>query len=183
MLFGSATLKANDVAGLLAALGLAKSGGIAAPVDLSADLALRGGQLAAPRLTGNVAGSKVDGKLTWRFVAPDAVDPDVALAQSIAGETPELMAEVKGDLSLDRASLASLFGPLLGAPQSLAADTRFAPPGLDPPPLDLNLRIGALDLGAARRRAERARGYGWTAVGSTSTMWRWSLGRPTRRGV
>ena len=50
-LFGSATLKAGDVSGLLAALGLAKSGGVAAPVDLSADLALRGDQLALPRLT------------------------------------------------------------------------------------------------------------------------------------
>ena len=121
-LFGSATLKANDVSGLLAALSLAKTGGVAAPVDLSADLALRGGQLALPRLTGNVAGSKVDGKLTWRFVAPEAVDPDVALAQSIAGEAPDSMAEVKGDLSLDRANLVSLFGPMLGAPQSRAAD-------------------------------------------------------------
>jgi hypothetical protein len=159
-LFGSATLKANDVSGLLAALGLAKSGGVAAPVDLSADLALRGGQLALPRLTGNMAGSKVDGKLTWRFVAPEAVDPDVALAQSIAGEAPASKAEIEGDLSLDRASLAGLFAPILGAPQSHAADSSFAPPSLDPPPLDLKLQIGALDLGAGqtgRRTSARLR--------------------------
>jgi uncharacterized protein involved in outer membrane biogenesis len=159
-LFGSATLKAGDVSGLLAALSLAKSGGVAAPVDLSADLALRGGQLAAPRLTGSVAGSKVDGKLTWRLVAPEVVDPDVALAQSIAGEAPGSKAEVAGDLSLDRANLAGLLGLMLGAPQSHAADAGFAPPSLDPPPLDLNLRIGALDLGAgqtARRASVRLR--------------------------
>jgi len=159
-LFGSATLKTNDVSGLLAALSLAKSGGVAAPLDLSADLALRGGQLALPRLTGNVAGSKVDGKLIWRFVAPEAVDPDVALAQSIAGEAPASKAEVEGDLSLDRASLASLFGPILGAPQSRAADSSFAPPSVDPPPLDLNLQIGSLDLGAGqtgRRASARLR--------------------------
>ena len=49
-LFGSATLKADDVSGLLAALGLAKSGGVAAPVDLSADsrLARRPARVAAP---------------------------------------------------------------------------------------------------------------------------------------
>ena len=159
-LFGSATLKTGDVSGLLASLGLAKSGGVAAPVDLSADLALRGDQLALPRLSGNVAGSKVDGKLTWRLAAADAVDPDVALAQSIAGETPDSKAEVGGDLSLDRANLAGLFGLMLGAPQSRAADAVFAPATLDLPPLDLNLRIGALDLGAgqtARRASARLR--------------------------
>ena len=107
-----------------------------------------------------MAGSKVDGKLTWRLVAADAVDPDVALAQSIAGETPDSKAEVGGDLTLDRANLAGLFGPMFGAPQSRAADAGFAPPSLDPPPLDLNLRIGALDLGAgqtARRASARLR--------------------------
>ena len=159
-LFGSATLKAGDVSGLLAAFGLAKSGAVAASVDLSADLALRGDQLALPHLSGNVAGSKVDGKLTWRLAAADAVDPDVALAQSIAGETPGATAEVSGDLSLDHANLATLFGLMLGAPQSRAVDAAFAPASLVPPPLDLNLRIGALDLGAgqaARRASARLR--------------------------
>jgi uncharacterized protein involved in outer membrane biogenesis len=159
-LFGSATLKAGDVSGLLASLGLAKSGGVAAPVDLSADLVLRGDQIALPRLSGNVAGSKVDGKLTWRLVAADAVDPDIALAQSIAGETPDSKAEVGGDLSLDRANLAGFFGLMFGAPQSRAADPVFAPASLDLPPLDLELRVGALDLGAgqtARRASARLR--------------------------
>ena len=164
-LFGSATLKAGDISGLLATLGVAKSGGVAAPVDLSADLALRGDQLALPRLSGNVAGSKVDGKLTWRLVAADAVDPDVALAQSIAGETPDSKAAIGGDLSLDRANLATVLGLMLGAPQLRAVDATFAPASLDPPPLDLNLRIGALDFGAgqtargasARLRMDRGR--------------------------
>ena len=159
-LFGAATLKAGDVSGLLAALGVAKPGGVAAPVDLSADLSLRGDQLALPRLSGSVAGSKVDGRLTWRLVAADSVDPDVALAQSIAGEAPDSKAEIGGDLSLDRANLATLFGLMLGAPQSRAVDAAFAPASLDPPPLDLNLRIGALDFGAgqtARRASARLR--------------------------
>ena len=159
-LFGSATLKAGDVSGLLASLGLAKSIGVAAPVDLSADLVLRDDQLALPRLSGNVAGAKVDGKLTWRLVAADAVDPDVALAQSIAGETQDSKAEIGGDLSLDRANLAGLFALMLGAPQARALDAVFAPASLDPPPLDLNLRIGALDLGAgqtARKASARLR--------------------------
>jgi hypothetical protein len=107
-----------------------------------------------------VAGSKVDGKLTWRLAAADAVDPDVALAQSIAGETPDSKAEVGGDLTVDRANLAGLLGLTLGAPQPRAADAGFAPPSLDPPPLDLNLHIGALDLGAgqtARRASARLR--------------------------
>ena len=46
------------------------------------------------------------------------------------------------------------------APYSRAADAVFAPPSLDPPPLDLNLRIAALDLGAgqtARRASARLR--------------------------
>jgi uncharacterized protein involved in outer membrane biogenesis len=159
-LFGSATLKAGYVSGLLAALGVAKSGGVAAPADLSADFALRGDQVALPRLSGNVAGSKVDGKLTWRLVAADAVDPDVALAQSIAGETPDSKAEIGGDLSLDRANLATLFGLMLGSPQPRAVDAAFAPASLDPPPLDISLRIGALDFGAgqtARRASARLR--------------------------
>ena len=49
---------------------------------------------------------------------------------------------------------------MLGAPQSRAVDAAFAPASLDPPPLDLNLRIGALDLGAgqtARRASARLR--------------------------
>src|SRR5580692_9959694 len=91
--FGSATLKADNVSGLLAALGLAKSG-VNAPIDLRADLALRGGQLAIPRLTGSVAGAKLDGDATWRPAAAEAVDPDVALAQSIAGEAPASQAQL-----------------------------------------------------------------------------------------
>ena len=117
--FGSATLKADSVSGLLAALGLAKSG-VNAPIDLKADLALRGGQLAIPRLTGSVAGAKLDGQATLRPGAVEAVDPDVALAQSIAGEAPASQAQLEGELSLDHASLIGLLGPVLGAPQMIS---------------------------------------------------------------
>lgn len=159
--FGSATLKADNVSGLLAALGLAKNG-VDAPINLTADFALRGGQLAIPRLTGSIAGAKLDGEATWRPAAAEAVDPDVALAQSIAGEASAAQAQLEGELSLDHASLIGLLGPVLGAPQAnpggpqanpgasqaKTMDASFAPPPLDPPPLDLKLRISALDLGA-----------------------------------
>jgi hypothetical protein len=49
---------------------------------------------------------------------------------------------------------------MFGAPQSRAADPVFAPASLDLPPLDLELRVGALDLGAgqtARRASARLR--------------------------
>jgi hypothetical protein len=49
---------------------------------------------------------------------------------------------------------------MLGAPQPRAVDAAFAPASLDPPPLDLSLRIGALDFGAgqtARRASARLR--------------------------
>jgi len=145
-LFGAATLKAGDVSGLLVALGLVKPGAIAAPLDLAVDVALRGDALALPRVTGSAAGSKVDAKLTWRLAAPEAVDPDVALAQSIAGDPAGSKPGLQGDLSLDRVNLASLLGPTFGVPAS--RDASFASPSLDPPPLDLNLRVGAVDLGA-----------------------------------
>ena len=160
-LFGSATLKANDVSGLLAALGLAKPGGVAAPVDLSADLALRGGQLAAAAPDGKRGGveSRRQADLAARRAGRRSIPTSRWRSRSPA-KRRALKAEVEGDLSLDRANLAGLFGPMLGAPQSRAADAGFAPPSLDPPPLDLNLRIGALDLGAgqtARRASARLR--------------------------
>ena len=153
-LFGSGTLKADNAAGLLTALGIAKNAVVAAPVDLKIDMALRGDRLAIPHVTGNVAGAKVDGALSWRPEAAAAVDPDVALAQSIAGEAPADAAQIEGELTLDRANLLALFGALLGTPQSKPGDqtgivaASFAPPSLDPPPLDLKLHVGALDIGA-----------------------------------
>ena len=169
-LFGSATLKSDNVSGLLVALGLTKAGALAAPVDLSADLALRGDTLALPRLAGNVAGAKVDANLTWRPAPAEAIDPDVALAQSIAGETPASSAQLAGELSLDHASLAGLFGPVLGAPQTNSADAGFTAPVLDPPPLDLRLHIGALDLGAGAPARVATPACAWATAGSTSTI-------------
>ena len=122
---------------------------------------MRGDQLALPRLVGNVAGSKVDGKLTWRLVAPPRRSiPTSRWRSRSPAKRRNSKAEIGGDLSLDRANLAALLGLMLGAPQSRAVDAAFTPPSLDPPPLDLNLRVGALDLGAgqtARRASARLR--------------------------
>ena len=73
---------------------------------------------------------------------------------------PLRSAQLEGELSLDHASLAGLFGPVLGAPQTNSADAwTYRAAALDPPPLDLKLHIGALDLGAgppARSASARA---------------------------
>ena len=160
VLFGAASVKADNVMPLLATLGLAAPAGPAVvPVDLAGDLVLRGGEVGLPRLTGTAAGAKVTGELRWRPaiepIAASSIDPDVALAQSIAGEPQAApSAQIDGELSLDRASLAALLSLPLGAarpaePGANWSEAKLAPPLVDPPPLDLRLKIGALDLGGA----------------------------------
>ncbi len=156
ILFGAATMKTDDVSALLAALGLGpSSAGPPTPVDLSADVVLRGGAFGFPRVSGTVAGVKAAGRLRWRpaveSVSAAAIDPDVALAQSIAGEAPPAAAEIDGELSLDHASLGALLSLPLGVasppkPGAKWSDAPFAPPLVAPPPLDVSLKIGALDL-------------------------------------
>ncbi len=157
LLFGAATMKADNVMPLLATLGLGASVATPiVPVDLSGDLVLRGAELGFPRLAGAVAGARIAGRVDWRPaiepVAVSSIDPDVALAQSIAGE-PQAgsTAQIGGELSLDHASLAALLSLPLGAPQPAKpgakwSDAKFAPPLVDPPPLDVRLKIGALDV-------------------------------------
>ncbi|MGD0185479.1 MAG: AsmA-like C-terminal region-containing protein [Roseiarcus sp.] len=157
LLFGAATVKSDNVMPLLATLGLGASvSSPLVPVDLSGDLVLRGGRLGFPRLTGTLAGARLTGQLGWRPavdpIAAASIDPDVALAQSIAGEpqaTPT--AQIDGELSLDHASLATLLSLPLGAaqparPGAIWSDADFAPPLVAPPPLDVALKIGALDV-------------------------------------
>jgi len=157
VLFGAATLKTANAAPLSAAFGLgAPVASPATPVDLAADVVLRGAELGFPRLSGTVAGVKIGGQLRWRPaiepVAAAAIDPDVALAQSIAGEaqTPTT-AQIDGDLALDHASLPALLSLPLGVaapppPGAKWSDAPFAPPLVSPPSLELRVKIGALDL-------------------------------------
>ena len=157
VLFGAASVKADDIMPLLAALGLGAP--VAAPVvsvDLSGDLVLRGAEVGFPRVTGTVAGAKVTGQLHWRPaiepIAATSLDPAVALAQSITGEPQAApTAQIDGELSLDHASLAALLSLSLGAPQSARpgekwSEANFSPPLIDPPPFDVRLKIGALDV-------------------------------------
>jgi len=157
VLFGAATMKADNVMPLLATLGLGASvASPVVPVDLSGDLVLRGAEVGFPRLAGTAAGAKITGRLAWRPavepIAASSIDPDVALAQSIAGEPQAApMAQIDGELSLDHASLAALLSLPLGAPQPAKpgakwSEATFASPLVDPPPLDVRLKIGALDV-------------------------------------
>jgi hypothetical protein len=157
VLFGSGGVKADNVMPLMASLGLAAaSDAPVVPVDLSGDFALRGGEVGFPHVAGTLAGAKVIGRLRWRpAIAPVAlssIDPDVALAQSIAGEPQAApAAQIDGELSLDHASLAALISLPLGATQPAKAGARwsdagFAPALVDPPPLDVALKVGSLSL-------------------------------------
>jgi hypothetical protein len=175
-LFGAATVKSDNIMPLLATLGLGGSvNAPAAPVDLAADLVLRGQEVRVPRLTGSVAGSKLSGQLNWRPppepTPASSIEADVALARSIAGEAPVATAtQIDGDLTLDRASLSALLSLPLGAlppakPGTKWSDAKFAAPLVEPPPLEIRLKIGALDVteglqarsAAARLRMERGR--------------------------
>jgi hypothetical protein len=160
VLFGAASVKADNVMPLLATLGFAEPAATpVVPVDLSGDLVLRSAEVGFPRLAGSAAGAKVTGQLRWRPpiepIAASSIDPDVALAQSLAGEPQTApTAQIDGELSLDRASLAALLGLPLGAarpaePDAKWSEAKFTPPLVDPPPLDLRLKIGALDIGEA----------------------------------
>ncbi len=176
LLFGAVTMKADNVMPLLATLGLgAPAATTAVPVDLAGDLVLRGADVGFPRLVGTAAGSKITGRIGWRPaiepIAASSIDPDVALAQSIAGESQAApTAQIDGELSLDHVSLAGLLSLPLGALQPVKpgakwSDAKFAPPLVDPPPLDVRLTIGALDVAdalqgrrvSARLRMDRGR--------------------------
>ena len=156
-LFGAATVKSDNATPLLAALGFASSAASSAiPVDLAGDLVLRGAELRFPRISGTVACAKVSGQLTWRPPAEpapiSAVEADIALARSIAGEAPISTAtQIEGDLALDRASLGALLSLPLGLPQppkpgAKWSDARFAAPLLAPPPLDVALKIDSFEV-------------------------------------
>ncbi len=155
-LFGSATVKSDNGMALLAALGLASSSTAAiVPIDLAGDFVLRGAEVRLPRLAGTVAGAKITGRLDWRQPTPapvSAAEADVALARSLAGEAPTSSAtQIDGELALDHASLGALLSLPLGPQQPAKSgakwsDAHFAAPLVDPPPLDVQVKIDSLDV-------------------------------------
>ena len=163
---GGATIRSGNVAPALVALGLSPpNANLSLPADLAADLVGGIESVAANRLTGTLGTSKLAGALAWRATpTPDAatLDPDVALAQRIAGETPESSpGGVRGDLSLDRLAASSLVAAPLGLPANAKAasgwsDVKFGPPLFAAPAVDVKLRVAALDLadGAQGRNLE-----------------------------
>ncbi len=155
IVFGTATLKSDNVLTALAPLKIVRPpAGVAAPVDLSADFALRGEKLALPRVVGVIAGSKVAADLSWTprpEIDLAALSADVAKAEAIAGEASPPAGGFRGEISLDHASAAALLmlplGPLAPANPARGGPTKFAEPLVDPPLADVALKIGALDLG------------------------------------
>ena len=155
--FGAAALKGANLLPLLSMFGFAApNAGPVAPADLSAEFVLRGADASLQGLSGTIAGARITGNLVWRRpVAPiDATGPDVvaALARSIAGDAPEATpAQISGNVLLDRATLGTLLALPLGpsAPVKASArwsDAPFAAALFKPPPTDVRLRIGALDI-------------------------------------
>ena len=155
-LYGSATLKSDNILPALIALKLASSAaGIVAPVDISGDFTLRGEKLAWPRIAGTIAGAKVAANLNWTppaAIDASALSSDIAVAERVAGEAPPRAGGLTGEISLDRASASALLsmplGPLAAAKAGQRwSEAKFSDPLLIPPLADLKLKIGSLDLG------------------------------------
>jgi hypothetical protein len=155
---GAATFKASDAGPLLALLGVAPPEGSAVvPAEMSAAATWRAGRLDLAQLRGAAGRARFTGALTYRPAAAPAnetaiADPDVALAQSLAGEdTTAATPQLEGALLVDHLSLAALTGLALGAPQPAKAgatwsDTRFAAGLADPPTAAIRLQIATLDI-------------------------------------
>jgi hypothetical protein len=124
---------------------------------MSAAATWRAGRLDLAQLRGAAGRARFTGALTYRPAAAPAnetaiADPDVALAQSLAGEdTTAATPQLEGALLVDHLSLAALTGLALGAPQPAKAgatwsDARFAAGLADPPTAAIRLQIATLDI-------------------------------------
>jgi uncharacterized protein involved in outer membrane biogenesis len=154
---GAGGVKATNATPLLAVLGIAAPDAAAIPVDLSVGTIWRGDRLSFPQLQGMVGRAHFAGDLTYTPASEQPapaipVDPDVALAQAVAGENSAAAApELEGSLSVDRLPLAALTSLALGAPQptktgALWSDAKFSAGLANPPSTDIALKIGALDV-------------------------------------
>ena len=171
-LFGSARIKAPNLAPLAAALGLAPAnGGALGPADIGFDATLRGDQWKFSRLAATIAGVKASGDLTFQPVQPavtlealSQASADVSRAEEAVGSgaaagrppTPA-PAAIEGELTVERMPLGTVLALALGPTQPGRAgarwpETRFAPPPLSPPSAAVKLNVGALDMSGLEAR-------------------------------
>ncbi len=145
---GKATLKSANIAPLLQALGLAAAdaGKTAAGAagEAATDIAIVAGGFEAQKLAGNLAGTKFEGRLSYRFSVPG---DSAAVPESFV---PRLT----GALSLGRTSLAGLASLSLGPmPEARAGatwpDTAFGTGLAYPPPSEISVTAAAFDLSSA----------------------------------
>ena len=110
------------------------------------------------RLRGSLGSTKLEGGLTWAppavEAAPTILDPDIALAQAIAGESAVARsAQIEGQLTFDRLGSKDLAGLALGAAPAKSgvawSSAPFAPPLARTPPADMKIAIRKLDLSDA----------------------------------
>ncbi|HZZ62705.1 MAG TPA: AsmA-like C-terminal region-containing protein [Roseiarcus sp.] len=160
-LFGSAKLRCANVVPFAASLGLAPSGGTIGPVEVGADVTLRGDKWTISRLSASIAGLEANGELAYeppaKAVAASLAIPDLALAEqaingpdgSASGARPPA---ITGQLAFNRLPLAGLLALALGPPQpakagSLWTEAKFAAAPLNPPPFALRVNAATLDAG------------------------------------
>ena len=166
LLAGPVTLKSGDLFPALAALGFGAAGtGVAAPADLAAEARLSESGAHFTKLAGMLAGAHVSGALDWTSRRETvSLDRLVAMAQGADATDAALppAPSLTGALEIDHASLAGLLSLALGRPGAARpgavwSEAPFGPALLNPPSLDLGLKVGALDLGAATGRSVSAR--------------------------
>jgi hypothetical protein len=155
---GAGAMKASNAMPLLSVLGITSlDAAVAVPTDLSAGIIWRDGRVILSQLQGTLGRARLTGDLSYRPAQPPATrpipaDPDIALAQSVAGDNSAPIApQIEGALQVDRLPLSALIGLALGAPQSaktgaLWSDAKLAAGLADPPTADVALKIGALDV-------------------------------------
>jgi uncharacterized protein involved in outer membrane biogenesis len=166
-LFGAAKVKAQNLAPLAAALGLAPAnGGALGPADIGFDATLRGGRWTFSKLAAAIAGVKASGELTFQPVQPVATleampreaSAEISRAEEAvtgpaapSGRPPApARAEIEGELTVERMPLGGVLALALGSPQpgrrGRWSEARFTPPPLRPPSAAVKLKVGTLDM-------------------------------------
>ena len=166
--FGSAKVKAQNLASLAAALGLAPAnGGALGPADIGFDATLRGDRWTFSKLAATIAGVKASGELTFQprsaatlEAMPREANAEISRAEeavtgpaAASGRQPALApspAEIEGELTVERMPLGGVLALALGPPQpgrrGRWSEARFTAPPLRPPSAAVKLRVGTLDV-------------------------------------